>query len=77
MSGIFSGIEAILNTIMAPVRLLGYVIETIIDYFNVILSMWGQVYLNITTLPEWLFDFVMVSAGIILLSLILGRSTGK
>ena len=77
MSGIFSGFEALINTIMGPVRFLGYVIETLIDYIDIIVSMWGQIYVNITTLPSWLINFVTVSAGFILISVFLGRSTGK
>ena len=75
MTGIFSGIQAILNTIFAPIKFLGIVIQTLIKFGELIVNVYTNLTTNILTLPTWLMNYVVISIAVIILMRVLGRST--
>ena len=77
MSGLFSGFEAILETIMAPVRFLGYVITTLIKFFDLLRSVVIQIFTQLGTLPNYISNYIILSASIIIVMALIGRKVGE
>ena len=84
MSGIFSGIQTLINGITTIVNgiILGikFIVNTIKSLFDLI-RLLTTTLANATniaiTLPSWLIAFVTASIGIAILYMIIGRNAGK
>ena len=84
MTGIFDGIQTLINGITTVVNgiVLGikFIVNTIKSLFDLI-RLLTTTLANATniaiTLPSWLIAFVTASIGIAILYMIIGRSAGK
>ena len=84
MSGIFDGIQTLINGITTIVNgiILGikFIVNTIKSLFDLI-RLLTTTLANATniaiTLPSWLIAFVTASIGIAILYMIIGRNAGK
>lgn len=84
MSGIFDGIQALINGITTIVNgiLLGIkfiinIIKSMIDLVRLLATTLTNVTGIAITLPSWLIAFVTASVGIAILYMLIGRSAGK
>ena len=77
MSGVFTGIQAIIDSILGPIKF----ILSIIQWTNKMLSIIAGAVINvvtlITTLPTWLVAYATIGISVMVIYLILGRETGK
>lgn len=76
MSGIFNGIQAILDTLSGAIRLIGLIISTIINYFSVVGNIVSNIFANITTIPTYIQNYMILSASIVIIMLLVGRKAG-
>lgn len=75
MTGIFTGIQTLIDTILAPIKWLGFIIMEIYHFGELILATITTLMTNITTLPNFLLKYAILSISVIVLLRILGRST--
>ena len=77
MSGIYNGIQALLDSFLAPLKF----IASIIAWTNRMLQMLADTITEIISLlngiPEWLVAYMSLAIVIIVLYQIIGRGTGK
>ena len=73
MSGIFNGLQAILNTLFAPIMYLGYIIKTIYEFGELIYATVATAVTNVMTLPQIILKYAILSLSIIVVLRLLGR----
>lgn len=77
MSGIFSGIQAIIDTILGPIRYLVGIIELAIEVMKYIASALVNIYSIINYLPVWIKGIALTTVAIAVVFQLMGRSQGK
>ena len=77
MSGIFNGIQAILDTMLAPIKYLGYIIEEIITFFTLIKTIVINIVIQIGTLPSYITNYLLLSFSILTVITLIGRKAGE
>ena len=77
MSGIYSGIEKMLEFMLTPIKFIG----TFITWTNMMLNWIGNTItelLNlIANIPNWISAYMVVALVIIVIYQLLGRGTGR
>ena len=84
MTGIFSGIQAIINNFQTIIQGIKLAIQFLINMVNSLISLLeliGTTIANTTTiiatLPPWLLAYATCGIGVAVLYLMIGRNTGK
>ena len=84
MTGIFDGIQALINGITTIVNgvILGIkfiinIIKSMVDLVRLLATTLMNVTDIAITLPSWIIAFVTASVGIAILYMLIGRSAGK
>ena len=77
MTGIFNGIQTLINGIMLGIRFIINLIKSSIDLIRLLATTLANATNIAITLPSWLIAFVTASIGIAILYMIIGRSAGK
>lgn len=84
MSGIFGGIQilingitTIVNGIILGIKFIMNLIKSLVDLIRLLTTTLANVTNIAITLPSWLIAFVTASVGIAILYMIIGRNAGK
>lgn len=84
MSGIFDGIQTlingittIVNGIILAIKFLINLVKSLVDLIRLLATTLTNATNIAITLPSWLIAFVTASIGIAILYMIIGRSPGK
>lgn len=84
MSGIFNGIQQLINGIktimdgaLIGVKFIINLIKSLIDLIRLLATTLGNATTIAMTIPSWLRAFILASIGISVLYVIIGRNTGK
>ena len=84
MTGIFNGIQKLINIIetIIEVAKLGIqylvnLVKSMIDLIRLLITTTANTYTLIATLPSWLIAFATATISVAVLYVILGRSNGK
>lgn len=75
MTGIFKGIEALLETILFPIKFVGFIIKELIQFGELILATITTLTTNIATMPQMILNYAILSVSVIVICRLLGRST--
>lgn len=77
MSGIFTGLQTIINTILGPIRYLIGIIELAIQAMKYIAAALGNVFSIVAYLPAWMNAIAATTIAIAVVYQLMGRSQGK
>ena len=77
MSGIFNGIQAIIDSILGPIRFILSIIQWTNKMLSIVVGVVTNVVSLIATLPSWLITYASIGIAVMVIYLLLGRSTGK
>ena len=77
MSGIFNGIQAIIDSILGPIRFILSIIQWTNKMLSIVVGVVTNVVSLIATLPNWLITYASIGIAVMVIYLLLGRSTGK
>lgn len=84
MTGIFkgiqtliNGIETIVNGIVLGIKFIVNLVKSLIDLIRLLATTLANATNIAITLPTWLLAFVTASIGIAILYMLIGRSGGK
>ena len=77
MSGIFSGIQALIDSIFGPIKFLLSIIQWTNKLLSILVGVITNVITLIATLPDWLVAYASLGIAVMVIYLLLGRSTGK
>ena len=77
MSGIFNGIQAIIDSILGPIRFILSIIQWTNKMLSIVVGVVTNIVSLITTLPNWLITYASIGIAVMVIYLLLGRSTGK
>lgn len=77
MSGIFSGLQAIIDTILGPIKYLIGIIELAVEVMKYIASALANIIVIISDLPSWLYGIAMATISVAVVYQLFGRSQGK
>lgn len=75
MSGIFDGIQTIINGIVTLITFLGNLLKTLILVPRYIYKAMVTLTTYIGTFPAWLLSFAMISLTVIVVYQLVGRSS--
>ena len=77
MSGIFAGLQAIIDSILGPLRFILSIIQWTNKLLSILVGVITNVVTLIATLPNWLIAYASLGIAVMVIYLLLGRSTGK
>lgn len=76
MSGIFTGIQFLIDLLLAPLRLITQIINYVNKISQVLISVVISIKEVINTLPNWLITYALIGLFVIVIYQLLGRETG-
>lgn len=75
MSGIFNGIQKLIELIVSPMYFIIDLISEITKIGELIFATITEITTNLLTLPNWLYGYVILSVSVIVLMRMVGRGT--
>lgn len=75
MTGIFKGIQAIIESMLLPLHLIRALYDMIIRAKEIINSALETINAIILTLPNWLVGYAVLSIAVIVIMRMIGRET--
>lgn len=75
MSGIFNGIQKLIELIVSPMYFIIDLISEITKIGKLIFATITEITTNLLTLPNWLYGYVILSVSVIVLMRMVGRGT--
>lgn len=75
MTGIFNGIQKLIELIINPIYFIINVITEITKIGELIFATITEITTNLLTLPSWLYGYVILSVSVIVLMRMVGRGT--
>lgn len=76
MSGIFTGIQAILNTILGPIKYLIGIIELAVQAMKYIAAALANIFSIVNYLPNFIKVIALTTIAIAVVYQLMGRSQG-
>lgn len=77
MTGIFNGIQLIINCILPIFKLIGSLLTLLGQILVLVLGVVIQLTTFIQTMPNWLIAYATCSIGIVVIYQLIGRESGK
>lgn len=75
MSGIFNGIQKLIELILSPMYFVIHLISEITKIGELLVATITEITTNLLTLPSWLYGYVILSVSVIVLMRMVGRGT--
>lgn len=75
LTGIFNGLQAIIDTLLGPLRWITFIIREIYQFGNLILATIETIVENVLTMPTVVMNYAILSISVIVIMRLVGRST--
>lgn len=77
MAGVLSGITFLIDTIKMIFSFISGLINMIVMIFRYLITIMGLAFNVLTTLPDWLRAFCVITIAISIAYILIGRNIGK
>lgn len=77
MKGLLSALKWLISTFKTLIGFLMTILESFVMVFRYLIKIVDIIFTTITSLPDWIVSFIIITVGITIAYFLIGRNTGK